>query len=189
MTRMLRPSLDEFLTIPDTEPASEYLCGEVSQKPMPTNAHATLQGYLQVVLFQFLLKTRLGRVLPEWRCIFGAVGRERALVPDLVVVRNEHLPRGDVRDTPYLRTAPDLAIEILSPHQPVRAFVDKVHFYLVHGVRLLWVVDPATETVLVLRPGEDSSTLTTADQLDGGSVLPGFSLPVRDLFAQLHIED
>ncbi|MGI8550549.1 MAG: Uma2 family endonuclease [Dehalococcoidia bacterium] len=185
MTTTVQLGLDQFLVQPETEPASEYACGEVNQKPMPTNAHAILQTYLAVLLFQFLVRTGLGGVRTEWRCIFGPAGRERAVVPDLVVVSKERLPKGDARDTPYLRAAPDLAIEILSPGQPTRPFVDKITFFLRHGVRLVWIVDPLTESVLVLSPGEDNLTLTIDDQLDGNDVLPGFSVAVRDLFAQL----
>ncbi|MGI8550674.1 MAG: Uma2 family endonuclease, partial [Dehalococcoidia bacterium] len=155
------------------------------QKPMPNFAHSRLQTYLVVLLYQFLAQAHLGEVLTEWRCIFGPAGQERVFVPDLVVVTNERLPIGDARDSPYLYTAPDLAIEILSPGQSAKRFADKVHFYLLHGVRLLWVIDPEDETVLILKPGEDSVTLTIADILDGGDLFPGFRAPVADLFARL----
>lgn len=182
MATVTRLSLREFLAAPETKPASEFACGEVLQKPMPTRTHSFLQTYLAAMLFQFLARTSFGRVATEWRCIFGPARRERAYVPDLLVVSTERLPGGD---EPYLRTAPDLAVEILSPGQPVRAFVAKIQFYLLHGVRLIWVIDPASEVVLVLRPGEDDLTLTIGDRLEGGDVLPGFSVAVRDLFAQL----
>jgi Uma2 family endonuclease len=186
MTTIARLGLDQFLTLPETKPASEYACGGVTQKPMPTRAHARLQTYLVTVLFPFLARTRLGEVFTEWRCIFGPAGRERAYVPDLVVVSPERLPSVDDREAPYLRTAPDLAIEILSPGQRAGPFLDKILFYLLHGVRLVWVVDPAAEVVFVLRPGEEAVTLGEVDTLDGSAVLPGFSLAVRELFAQLH---
>lgn len=69
--------------------------------------------------------------------------------------------------------------------QPVRAFLAKIQFYLLHGVRLVWVIDPATETVLVLRRGEDDLTLASGDLLEGQDVLPGFSLAINALFQQL----
>ena len=185
MTTRTGLALDDFLTQAETEPASEYACGKVNQKPMPTRAHARLQTYLVTVLFPFLVRTRLGQVFTEWRCIFGPAGEERAFVPDLVFVSPARLPAGDDREAPFLRTAPDLAIEILSPQQPVRPFLDKILFYLLHGVRLVWVVDPEAEVVLVLRPGEDAVTLSADDQLNGDDLLPGFSLALRDLFAQL----
>ena len=187
MTATTKLTLEQFLALPDTEPASEYVCGEVLQKPMPGLAHSLLQGFLLVVLRQFLSQTGLGQAGPELRCIFGPPGQERAFVPDIAFVSRQRLPRGDARDTVQFRAAPDLAIEILSPGQPVGRFTEKVQFYLRHGVQLVWVVDPAAETVTELAPDADPQTLTLSDMLTGGDVLPGLGVAVADVFAQLHL--
>ncbi len=172
-------TLDQFLRNEDTEPAAEFICGEVVAKPMPDWDHSTIQGYLMVLLHPFLSQTGLGRVLPEFRCIFGPPGGERAFLPDIAYVAKERLPVNR-----FLRAAPDLAIEIFSPEQHMARFVDKIHFYLLHGVRLVWVIDPAAETVAALAPGEEGRLLTAEDVLEGGEVLPGFSVRVADIFAQ-----
>src|SRR5215211_8458932 len=114
MTAPPRLSLEEFLALPDTEPASEYACGEVMQKPMPTNAHGILQLYIGMLLYQFLSRRKLGRVRTEWRCIFGPKGRRRAFVPDIVYASFERMPPVDENEQKYLTTAPDLVVEILS---------------------------------------------------------------------------
>lgn len=178
-------TLEQFLALPETKPASEYACGEVVQKPMPDYPHSKLQAFLIVLLYSFLAQTKLGEVLPEFRCIFGPRGRERAVVPDLVYVSNERLPRLHRGEDRHLRAAPDLAIEILSPGQPVGRFVDKLLFYLRHGVRLVWVLDPVERTVLVLRPDDDGLLLSAGDTIEGGDLLPGFQVPVDEIFAQL----
>ena len=59
-------------------------------------------------------------------------------------------------------------------------------FYLLYGVRLVWVVDPVRATVAVLVPGGEQPILTAGDTLDGGEVLPGFSVLVDEVFAQTH---
>ena len=187
MATIARLTLEQFLALPDTEPASEYVCGEVVQKPMPDQAHAIIQGFLYLVLSQFLAQTKLGQVRLEWRCIFGPPGHERAWVPDVVYASYERQPRGDARRNRFLRTAPDLAIEVLSPDQPAGLFADKVQFYLLYGVRLVWVVDPARETVLVFAPGQETRTLAAGSTLDGGEVLPGFHVGVDSIFAQLQV--
>src|SRR5581483_9868769 len=102
--------LEAFLRLEETEPFSEYACGEAFQKPMPNRHHAAIQTFLAVALYPFLARTGLGRALTEFRCIFGPPGRERAYIPDLVYVARDRLT-ADL----YLRAAPDLAIEILSP--------------------------------------------------------------------------
>ena len=187
MTVATRLTLDEFLAQPEEKPYREYIRGEVVEKPLGDNAHSALQTYLTILLGTFLARTGLGRVRTEWRCIFGPPGGERVYVPDLVFVSNERLPHGDARVHRYVRTAPDLAIEVLSPDQPLARFTEKVQFYLLYGVRLVWVVDPASETVLVLAPGQEPRAMSVGETLDGGDVLPGFSMAVADLFAELHI--
>lgn len=66
-------------------------------------------------------------------------------------------------------------------------FMDKVQFYLLNGVRLVWVIDPMASEVLVLAPGQEPITLWAGEVLDGGSVLPGFSVPVADIFDQVKV--
>jgi Uma2 family endonuclease len=176
-------TLEEFLNMrDDVKPALEYACGEVTQKPIPNRLHATLQVFLGSMILQFLRTTGLGTVLTEFRCIFGPPGRGRAFVPDVVYVAKERLT-ADL----YLRDAPDLAVEILSPGQDMARFLDKIHFYLQNGVRLVWVIDPDAETIAVLAPGQESRTLAAGDTLEGGDVLPGFSVAVDEIFAQTKI--
>ena len=62
--------------------------------------------------------------------------------------------------------------------------MDKVRFYLAHGVRLVWLIDPDRRTVTVLAPPDVIRILTEEESLDGGEVLPGFRLPIATLFAQ-----
>jgi len=176
-------TLDEFLSIDDdTKPALEYACGEAVQKPMPNRLHSAIQGYLIAVLFPFLERTGLGQVLPEFRCIFGPPGHVRVFVPDLVYIARERLT-ADL----YHRAAPDLAVEVLSPDQDMARFVDKIQFYLLHGVRLVWVIDPVRATVAVLTPGHEAVILTSGATLDGGDVLPGFSVALDEIFARLKV--
>jgi Uma2 family endonuclease len=186
MTTHKRLTLEEFLALPETEPASEYACGEVYQKPMPNNAHAILQPYIWMLIFQFLTRTRLGRVRTEWRCIFGPPGRERPYIPDVVYASFERMPPVDATEQEYLEAAPDLAVEIFSSCESPARFARKLRFYLLYGVRLVWVVDPIARTITLLTPGPaDEVVLGEGDPLDGGDVLPGFSVPVAEIMAQL----
>jgi Uma2 family endonuclease len=61
--------------------------------------------------------------------------------------------------------------------------MSKVTMYLQAGLRLVWLVDPAERTVTVFRPDAALKLLGEGDTLDGGDVLPGFSVPVADIFA------
>jgi len=66
-------------------------------------------------------------------------------------------------------------------------FLDKIQFYLLYGVRLVWVIDPATATVTVQAPGQEGRILSSGDMLDGDEVLPGFSVAVDEIFAQTQV--
>jgi Uma2 family endonuclease len=180
MTTVEKLTLEQFLALPETEPASEFACGEAFQKPMPTRKHGKLQTYLAVLLTQFLLRSPLGEAITEWRCIFGPPGEERTFVPDIVYVVRERLTEDD-----YLFGPPDIAIEILSPGQHAGRFADKILFYVTHGVRMVWVIDPIERTVRVYVPGAETKLLTVDETLDGGDVLPGFQVELAELFAQL----
>lgn len=175
-------TIEQFLKMEETKPASEYAYGEAFQKPMPDGPHAAIQFFLAVVLGPYLTQAGIGRAFTELRCIFGPPGRQRSYVPDLVFVSQAALPIPR-----HLHAAPDLAVEILSPDQHRPQFLDKIQFYLLHGVRLVWVIDPATATVAVQTPGEEARILRSGDTLDGGEVLPGFSVAVDDIFAQMPI--
>jgi Uma2 family endonuclease len=179
---MPKLTLDQFLSQEETKPATEFACGEAFQKPMPDGPHSAIQFFLSAVLYPFLVRTGLARGFTELRCIFGPAGDERTYVPDLVVVSDRRLPIPR-----HLHAPPDLAVEILSPDQDERQFRERIRFYLLHGVRLVWVIDPATSTITVEAPGEDARILRPGDTLDGGDVLPGFVVPVSDIFAQLPI--
>jgi Uma2 family endonuclease len=149
---------------------------------MPDGPHSAIQLFLGFLLYPFLAQTGLGRAFPELRCIFGPPGRVRTYVPDLVYVSRDKLPIPR-----HLHAAPDLAIEILSPDQHRPAFLDKIQFYLLHGVRLVWVIDPESSTIAVQVPGQETLLLGSGDTLDGGDVLPGFSVAVDDIFAQMQM--
>ncbi len=188
MVATRRLSLDEWLAQPETEPASEYACGEVLQKPMPNLPHFLIQNLFLIVLHDWVRQHRLGRSGAELRCVFGPQSGRRGYIPDVAFISWARLRRGDSWNQVPFREAPDLAIEILSPDQAMGRFTDKIHFYLRHGVRLVWVVDPRAETVTVHQPDADPFTLTTGDTLDGGTILPGFTLAVAAIFAELTLD-
>jgi Uma2 family endonuclease len=90
-------SLGEFLALPETEPASEYLCGEVVQKPMLDLPHSLVQSFLLTALSAFVRRARPGVCGAELRCVFGPPGQERAYLPDVCFISWSRLGRGDAR--------------------------------------------------------------------------------------------
>src|SRR3712207_2593373 len=106
MTTAERLTLEQFLCLPDTEPASEFAHGEVYQKPMPGRKHAKTQVYLAATLTDYLEAHPLGEAGTEWRCAFGRLGRERVFVPDLMFVSSTRVTADET-----FRGPPDLAVE------------------------------------------------------------------------------
>jgi len=84
----------------------------------------------------------------------------------------------------FIAGPPDLAVEVRSPDDSQAELLRKVADYLEAGSRLVWIVDPASRQVHVHRPGHAMLTLFDDATLDGGDVLPGFTLPLSLLFAK-----
>jgi Uma2 family endonuclease len=105
-------ALEEFLQLPETKPANEYINGQIIHKPMPSGEHSTLQRDLLFAIDAVTKPPKIARAFPELRCIFG----ERVLVPDIAVFTYAKIPRDQNGDIANLFTeAPDWTIEILSP--------------------------------------------------------------------------
>lgn len=117
------------------------------------------------------------------QCFPGDPGRVRR--PDASFVRRERLADGP--GAGFLRLAPDLVVEVLSPHDLAYEVDQKIVEYLLARVRLVWVVNPGTRQVRVHRLDGSVSVLGADGELSGEDVLPGFRCPVGELFAGLKL--
>jgi Uma2 family endonuclease len=106
--------------------------------------------------------------------------RETLLAPDVGFVRKNRVPPEEEHDR-FPRLAPDLAVEVPSPSDRMASALGKVSLYLQAGVEIVWLVDPAKRTIIVFTGDDNPVTLGEEDTLDGGNVLPGFSIRVADL--------
>jgi Uma2 family endonuclease len=106
-------------------------------------------------------------------------------IPDLSFISWERMPTRDYPATPIAGVVPNLAVEVLSAGNRPAEMARKRNEYFLAGVQLVWEVDPFARTVAVYTSPEAFTTLTEEDTLDGGSVLPGFTLPLSKLFARL----
>jgi len=99
--------------------------------------------------------------------------------PDVAYVSRDRLPAG--APDRYVPLAPDLAVEVVSPNDRADEVNRKLLDYLRYNTRLVWLVYPATRT-MVVHDGAVARVLSEDDVLDGGTVLPGFTLPVKRVF-------
>jgi Uma2 family endonuclease len=160
---------------------TELVKGEIVYMAPTGYAHGYTECAVGKVLSAFAERHHLGRVM------VGEVGIYTARDPDTVrgadVVFISHERMAQVKSPSYLDMAPDLIVEILSPEDRWGDLMEKLEEYFAIGVRAVWVADPKTQAVYVYRSLTDVQRFTAADELPGGDVLPGFSVPVKELFA------
>ncbi len=176
-TKTAMAQFEAFLALPENaQRRFELIHGEISEK-MPTQLHAYIIQMLSGFLFVFLRQQPIGYALIEARYRLPG-DNENDLIPDLsfVVKGRGALTRSGA--APYM---PDLAVEAQSEGQSERFMLDKALLYLSHGTRMVWIIYSTRQIVEVLTATE-RHFLTIDDTLSGGDVLPGFSVPVRDLF-------
>jgi Uma2 family endonuclease len=141
--------LAEFLKLPETEPASEFVAGQIFQKNMPQGKHSRLQFRLCNAISDAVEPKQLGMAFPELRCTFD----QRSIVPDLAVFRWARIPfdpNGEISNS--FMTYPDWTIEILSPEQSPTKTISKILHCLDCGTQLGWLVDPAEKIVICFLP-------------------------------------
>jgi Uma2 family endonuclease len=103
-------------------------------------------------------------------------------IPDVSYVSWERLPHGRIPRQPIPNLVPDLAVEILSKSNTKKEMGRKLRDYFKSGVRLVWYVDPEARTIQVYTSVFKSKRLGVSQTLEGGPVLPGFSLSLRAFF-------
>lgn len=160
----------------------EFVGGQAVEKPMGAESDEValaLGGRLR----EFALGHKLGRVYGTSTGYRDCFPHAPKLLrkPDVSFVAEARLPDGRSPRGDFL-TAPDLAVEVVSPNDLYEDVTEKVWDYRQAGVRLIWVIDPATRTVLVRRLDGSVSELAETGTLSGEDVIPGFSCPVTELF-------
>lgn len=177
-------TLVEFLELPETKPASEYINGKIIQKPMPKGRHSRLQGKLCATINQVAEDPKIAYAFPELRCSFGG----RSIIPDIAIFQWERIPftpEGNVPDNFDL--APDWTIEILSPDQRPNKVLGNIIHCLEYGSHLGWFIDPDDLSILLLRPqqqpslGQENQLLPVYPQLD-------LELTVSQIFGWLNMK-
>jgi Uma2 family endonuclease len=176
-------TLETFLAMPETKPASEFINGEIIQKPMPKGKHSLVQRELTFTVDRSLNAEKLGRVFPELRCTFGG----RSIVPDISVFKAARIPRDpDGAIANDFEIVPDWTIEILSPDQSQTRVVKNIVHCLQHGAAMGWLIDPDDRTIFVYYP---NGTLAIFDRPDDRLPIPDFAhmlqLTVGELFGWL----
>jgi Uma2 family endonuclease len=175
-------SPEEFLVYPlSDDERAELIRGEVRVTPPPGAPHALVVVNLVVLLSAHVKRQRAGQVFADGAGYQLADLPRTVRAPDASFVRADRLPKEGVGPG-FLKLAPDLAVEVLSPSETTSAIEEKLDDYRACGTPLIWVVDPVRRTVMIVASDALVRLLREGDTLDGGRVLPGFTCGVAEIF-------
>ncbi len=164
--------------MPEEAPYLEYVDGEVIEKAMPNRDHMLIVEELALRVGAYR-RQRGGLSGPEGRVQFDLARRPAFRLPDYAYWSADK-PQGG----PRVMLPPTLAIEVRSPEESPAAQREKCRFYRAHGVEASWLVDPQARTVEVFEGADDGRLLADAEILRSEH-LPGFELPLNELFGVL----
>lgn len=171
-----RVTLDEFeriLALPENKDRLlEFIDGEISEK-MPTERHGEVVFGIGSPLREHVKKHGLGRVSTEARHQTS----DDSLLPDVSFIAGD---RPSVEEG-SVRRMPDLAIEIQSPDDSFKKLREKAHYYLSNGSRMVLIVNYKKQAITMITP-DDEDLFLAGEMLDLNEVVPGFSIPVAEIF-------
>ncbi len=181
MTTAALVTADELLLMKDDGFRYELVRGELRKMSPAGHRHGRIALNLTTPLDQFVRANQLGAVYAAETGFKLASDPDVVRAPDVAFVRRERVDA--VGETGgFWPGAPDLAAEVLSPGETSGEVEEKIADWLDAGTRLVLVVDPEDQTVTLYRSHEDVRVLTIDDVLEGGEVVPDWTLPVRDIF-------
>lgn len=174
-------TVEEFEKLPDPPDGSklELVRGEIVVMPPPKARHGICCSRVGRLLGNHVDTQTLGWVTTNDTGVILERGPDTLRRPDVAlwsITRQPTMPEG------YFEIPPDLVVEVLSPGDRRGDVRAKVKEYLLHGVPLVWLVDPEARTVTVYQGNLRGTEFDEADVIDAGPVLPGFSCKVADLF-------
>ena len=164
----------------------ELIDGVLVEKAV-SDETTTLAAEIITFLNVFVRPRRLGWIqAPDgFTRLFGTQLR----APDVSFVRRDQRPGGKLLKRGYAEVAPALVVEVFSPGNTMREMEQKRHEFFAAGTELFWIVYPDRQEVEISTDPETHRILAQDDTLDGGTVLPGFSVKVGEIFAALEWGD
>lgn len=172
---------EELLRTPDDGLRRELVRGEVRTMAPAGNVHGRIAINVSTPLDQYVRAHDLGVVFAAETGFKIAGNPDTVSAPDAAFVRRERVKAvGEVEG--YWPEAPDLAVEVVSPNDLFAEVEEKVADWLAAGTRMILVVNPRARTVVVRLSEKEARILSEEEVLDGGQVVPGWTLSVADVF-------
>jgi Uma2 family endonuclease len=175
-------TVEELEQMPDDGNHYDLIRGELICMSPTGEHHGEIVATIAAHLWLHARASGTGKVLGAETGFVLARNPDVLLGPDASFVRFDRLDPARDR-AGFLQLAPDLAVEVISPSDRAGHISAKVMEYLDAGVRILWLVDPRRQIVTVYTPDRTARIFGVEEVLDGGDVLPGFSLTIAEIFA------
>lgn len=171
---------EEFLEHPEWEHC-ELVRGEVVRMSRAGARHGQVAMKIAGRLWEHVSKEEAGVLFAAETGFILERDPDTVLGPDVMFLSKERIPAEGIQSA-HLPVAPDLAVEVVSPSDRFSQVTKKAQSYIAAGVRLVWVADPETRQAHVFRPGKPVAILAEHEALSGEDVLPGFTLPLAEIF-------
>jgi len=184
MTAKTRPmTADELLRMPRDGQRYELIRGELTRMAPANAEHGWIAVNVSDSISPYVRSRDLGRVGVETGFIIES-NPDTARAPDVSFVSRERVEEvmrlG--RQSQFWHGAPDLAVEVISPNDRLAAVERKAEEWIAAGARMVVVANPRNRTVRVYAPDAPAIELGEDGVIEGGDVIPGWSMPVRDVF-------
>ena len=170
---------EELLRMPDDGMRHELIDGELRTMVPPGGEHGRDGGWITVHLGHYVGVNALGEVFLAETGFILRRDPDRVRAPDFAFIRADRIPAEGI-PRGYIPVAPDLLVEVVSPGDTAAEVQEKVEDWLRFGCRAVWVLYPGPRLV-IHRPDGTSRAFGPDDEVDGGDVLPGFRVTLREM--------
>ncbi|VAW31850.1 hypothetical protein MNBD_CHLOROFLEXI01-4211 [hydrothermal vent metagenome] len=180
LTKEKQMTAEELAKLPPEQNRGELIRGEFFSMSPAGHSHGSIASNILSFIAVFVREHRLGKTYAAETGFLLTKNPDTVRAPDAAFVRAERLasqPAVGFFDGP-----PDLAVEVISPSETINDVESKVIDYLEAGTELIWLIYPRIQTVTIYRSLTDVEILTIDDLLDGGKLLSGFSVSLREIF-------
>jgi Uma2 family endonuclease len=159
----------------------ELVAGSIAPVTPTSDEHGGYEANIVNILLSFVRTHGLGKVRSGEVGVYTRRNPDTIRAVDVLFISNERYDRKGA--TAFLEIPPDLIVEILSPGNTWAETIQKLREFFAIGVRLVWLVDPSSQSVFAYRSLTDVREFPIDDHLPGDDALPGFSIEVREIFA------
>ena len=170
---------EELFRRPDLEPC-ELIEGRIVPRSPAGWRHGELEAWLAARLFVWAEASGKGQASAGGVGIYIRRNPDTVRAADILYISNERLAGRE--PSGYLDVAPELVVEVLSPEDRWSEVTAKLDDYFSAGVLAVWVVDPGRRKIFVYQSPSSARSLGVGEVLEDPEILPGFSLPLADLF-------